>query len=768
LKRLHRFIAVAFSCATFGVLPIQAMAQANPPLVELAQSAGTVKEIIVEGTQRIEPDTVKSYLLIQDGDAFEPARIDRSLKSLFATGLFADVILRRQGDALLVKVVENPVINRIAFEGNEEIGTEDLEAEVALRPRVIYTRTKVQNDVKRILGIYRGSGYFAATVEPKVIQLPQNRIDLVFEVHEGKPTAISSIRFVGNKEYSDGRLRGIIQTRETAWWRFLSSDDTFDPDRLTFDRELLRRFYLTDGFADFRVISAVAELTPDRKDFFLTFTIEEGARYKFGKIDIQARLRDLKAEDVSDVVEIEEDDWYDVDEVNKAIIALTDRVGELGHSFLDVRPRVNRNREKQTIDIVFEINEGPRVFVERIVIAGNVRTQDKVIRREFRLVEGDAFNSSKLRRSRQRIQNLGFFESVNVERLPGSAPDKTIVKVAVEEKSTGQLSLGAGFSSTNGVLGDIGIRENNFLGKGQIVSLKLTIAALKSEVDFSFTEPYFLGREVRVGFDFFRVSQDLQDVSSFDTERTGMSFRGGYSITERLRQDWTYGIRVSKITDVGDEASTLIQDQVGTKTTSAISHSMSYDRRDNPLAPTDGYFVVMNNSLAGFGGTVRHFKNTVNAGKFFPIADQWVVSLFGEAGYVVGLGKDVDLLERFHVGGNNLRGFATRGIGPRDSLTEDALGGEWMYAGTLQLDFPLGLPEEFGVTGRVFTDIGSVGQLSPSTSFVDDTGSLRVGVGTGVSWTSPFGPIGIDLSLPVIKEDFDITEAFRLNFGTRF
>jgi len=768
LKRLHRFIAVAFSCATFGVLPIQAMAQANPPLVELAQNAGAVNEIIVEGTQRIEPDTVKSYLLIQIGDAFEPARIDRSLKSLFATGLFADVILRRQGDALLVKIVENPVINRIAFEGNDKVGTEDLEAEVALRPRVIYTRTKVQNDVKRILGIYRGSGYFAATVEPKVIQLPQNRIDLVFEVHEGKPTAISSIRFVGNKEYSDGRLRGIIQTRETAWWRFLSSDDTFDPDRLTFDRELLRRFYLTDGFADFRVISAVAELTPDRKDFFLTFTIEEGARYKFGKIDIQARLRDLKAEDVSDVVEIEEDDWYDVDEVNKAIIALTDRVGELGHSFLDVRPRINRNREKQTIDIVFEINEGPRVFVERIVIAGNVRTQDKVIRREFRLVEGDAFNSSKLRRSRQRIQNLGFFESVNVERLPGSAPDKTIVKVAVEEKSTGQLSLGAGFSSTNGILGDIGIRENNFLGKGQIVALKLTIAALKSEVDFSFTEPYFLGREVRVGFDFFRVSEDLQDVSSFDTERTGISFRGGYSITERLRQDWKYGIRVSKITGVDNAASSLIKDQVGTKTTSAISHSISYDRRDSPLTPTDGYYVTTGNELAGLGGTVRHFKNTVNAGKYFPIADKWVLSVLGQARYIVGMGKDVDLLERFHVGGSNLRGFATRGIGPRDSLTEDALGGEWMYAGSLQLDFPLGLPEEFGVTGRVFTDIGSVGQLSPTTSFVDDTGSLRMGVGTGVSWTSPFGPIGIDLSLPVIKEDFDITEAFRLNFGTRF
>jgi len=404
LRRIRRFFAVALTFAAFALLPLPATAETGRDAVELAQNAGTINEIKVEGTQRIEPETVRSYLLVRTGDAFDPAKIDRSLKSLFATGLFADVTLRRQGDVLIVNVVENPVINRIAFEGNDKVDTGDLEAEVTLRPRVIYTRTKVQNDVKRILSIYRASGRFAATVEPKVIQLPQNRIDLVFEINEGSLTEISSIRFIGNREYSDGRLRGIIRTRETAWWRFLSSDDKYDPDRLTFDRELLRRFYLTDGFADFRVVSAVAELTPDRKDFFITFTVDEGSRYRFGSVGIEARLRDLKTDDVNEVLEFEEGDWYDYEKVNKTITDLTDKVGELGYAFVDVRPRINRDRENHIIDVVFEINEGPRVFVERIDIVGNVRTKDKVVRREFRLIEGDAFNSAKLRRSRRRIR----------------------------------------------------------------------------------------------------------------------------------------------------------------------------------------------------------------------------------------------------------------------------------------------------------------------------------------------------------------------------
>lgn len=766
LRRFNRFWAVCCLFAACLLAPLPVAAQLGREAA--APGGGTIQRIVVEGTQRVEPETVKSYLVIQEGDPFDPARIDRSLKSLFATGLFADVTLRRQNDSLIVTIVENPVINRIAFEGNQKVETADLETEVALRPRVIYTRTKVQNDVQRVLAIYRRNGRFAATVEPKVIQLPQNRVDLVFEINEGELTEIRSIRFIGNRRFSDSRLRGIIRTKESAWWRFLSSDDKYDPDRLTFDREVLRRFYLTDGYADFRVVSAVAELTPDRKDFFITFTVDEGERYRFGKIDVEARLRDLKAENIATAIEIEPNEWYNIDKVNTAINALTDKVGELGYAFVDVRPRINRNRETQTIDIIFEVKEGPRVFVERIDIAGNVRTQDRVIRREFRLIEGDAFNSAKLRRSRQRVQNLGFFETVKVEQLPGTAPDKTVIKVDVEEKSTGQLSFGAGFSSTNGILGDISISERNFLGKGQQLSLAFTLAALKSEINLAFTEPYFLGREIRAGFDVFRVSQDLQDSSSFDMDQTGFGLRGGYAITENLRQDWRYGLKISKISDVADDASLLIRDQIGSEVNSDISHILTYDRRDNAVLPTAGYVVQANTNLAGLGGTVRHLRNKVTATKYFPIADEWVLSVSGGGGYIFGLGQDVKLLERFNSGGDDLRGFANRGIGPRDTDTQDSLGGEWMYNGSVQMRFPIGLPPELGVGGRAFTDFGSLGQLSPSASFVEDTGSLRLSIGTGVTWQSPFGPLGLDAAIPVIKEKFDIKEYFRINFGTRF
>ena len=727
-----------------------------------------VREVFVEGAQRIEPETVRSYLLIRAGDAFDPARVDRSLKSLYATGLFADVSIRRDGDALVVSVVENPVINRIAFEGNLKLDDEVLEPEVSLRPRVIYTRTKVQNDVKRLLSVYRLNGRFAATVEPKVIQLPQNRVDLVFEISEGKATKIRRIRMVGNREYGDARLREAIRTKESRWWRFLSSDDTYDPDRLTVDHELLRRFYLSNGFADFRVVSSVAELTPDREDFFITFTLEEGPRYEFGKVELDIRLRDLNAEDLLDEVEIDPGDWYDAHEVDLTIDRLTNMVGLLGQPFVDIRPRVNRDRENQTIDVTFEFNEGARVFVERIDITGNVRTSEEVIRREFRMVEGDAFNAAKLRRSRQRLNNLNFFERVDIEQVPGSVSDKTVIKVDVEEKSTGSLSFGVGYSTSTGPLADFSIRERNLLGKGQDLKLGALIAASRSEIDLSFTEPYFLDREIAAGFDLRRVSRSLQDESSFDSRITGGALRAGYPITENLRQRWKYTLERKEVTDVASDASIFVQAEEGTTMLSEITHSMSYDRRDSAIRPTDGYVVRLTNDIAGLGGNTRYMRNQLRGIKYYPVRDQWVLSLSSTVGYIVGLGKDVNLLDRFFVGGDSLRGFANSGIGPRDKTSKDALGGEWKYTASTELSFPVGLPAELGVKGRVFADIGSLGQIEPTGPTVEDTGSLRASVGTGVTWVSPFGPIGLDVGFPLLSEDFDEKETLRVNFGARF
>ncbi|MDP7650206.1 MAG: outer membrane protein assembly factor BamA [Rhodospirillales bacterium] len=727
-----------------------------------------MREIIVEGTQRIEPDTVRSYMLVQEGDLYNPERVDRSLKTLFATGLFADVSLRRKGDKLFVSVVENPVINRLAFEGNKRLKDEDLSAEVTLRPRVIYTRTKVQSDVNRILTLYRRSGRFSATVEPKVVQLAQNRIDLIFEIGEGDLTDVERIRFVGNKEFDDSRLREIIRTKESRWYRFFSSDDTYDPDRLTLDRELLRRFYLKNGFADNRVISAVAELTPNREDFFITFTVDEGARYRIGTVDVEARLRDLDPEGLRQNLELEEGEWYNADDIEDASDELADAVGDKGYAFVDVRPRIVRDRPNRTINITFEIGEGPRVFVERIDVTGNVRTLDKVVRREFRLVEGDAFNSTKLRRSKQRIQNLGFFEKVELEQVPGSASDKTVLNVDVQEKSTGALSFGIGFSSSSGALLDFGIRERNLLGRGQDLNLKFTAAQRKSEIDLSFTEPYFLDREVSAGFDVFSLSADLQDTSSHDLETLGTSLRIGYSITENIKQGWKYTIKQTDVTDVDSSASQFIKSQEGTELLSEISHSLTYDLRDNRLDPTEGHFARLTTDLAGLGGSTRYIRNRLDGGKYFLLGDELVLGLTSTAGYILGIGKDVNLADRFFGGGNEVRGFADAGLGPRDSSTKDALGGEWMYAASAELVFPIGLPNELGIKGKVFTDLGSSGKLSPSGTDVQDSGALRASIGTGISWTSPFGAIGIDVGIPVLKESFDEIENIRFNFGTKF
>lgn len=727
-----------------------------------------LRNILVEGAQRIEADTVRSYMGLRSGDPVSDGALDKALKALFKTGLFADVNIRQARPDVVVRVVENPIINRIAFEGNKRISNDILNDEVKLRPRIVFTRARVQTDLQRIMDVYRRSGRFSATVVPKVIQLPQNRVDLVFEITEGELTEIRKIAFVGNKHFDDGDLREVIQTRETAWYRFLSSDDTYDPDRLTFDRELLRRHYLAKGYADFRVISGVAELTPDSTAFFVTFTVDEGERYKFGKIDITTGLKDLDVAKLRAEQSIEEGDWYNADEVEGLIGKLTDAVGVLGYAFVDIRPRVRRDRKKRTIDVTFVIQEGPRVFVELVKISGNVRTLDKVIRREILLVEGDAFNTSKLRRTRQRIRNLGFFERVEIENKAGSARDKTVVDVSVKERSTGEISFGAGFSSSSGVLGDASIRERNLLGRGQDLRLGVQIGERQQQIDLSFTEPYFLDKNLSAGFDVFRTSRDLQTESSFDRETLGFALRTGYRITEPLTQSWRYTLREDKITDIASDASRAIQEQEGAFITSSIGQTLLYDKRDNRLNPTEGYFVELKNTVAGLGGDSNYLRNELSGGKFYQVFDKWIVNFGAGAGYILGLGDDIRIIDRFFLGGKTLRGFEDSGAGPRDTASGDAIGGNWFYRTTVGLTFPLGLPNEFGVRGRVFTDAGSIGENDSTFASVTDTGSIRMSVGTGILWDSPFGPVNIDFAKAILKEDFDETELVRFSFGARF
>jgi outer membrane protein insertion porin family len=737
----------------------------------LGQAQGTIEAIKIEGSQRIEPETVRSYLSVKPGDSYDAEKVNASLKSLFATGLFADVTLRREGQTLVVRVVENPIVNRVAFEGNRKIESKNLEGEASLRVRSVYTRTKVQNDTKRILDVYRRSGRFAATVEPKIIQLDQNRVDVVYEINEGPVTGVKAITFIGNKAYNDGKLRAVVQTKETAWYRLFSSDDNYDPDRLTFDRELLRRFYLREGYADFRVVSAVAELTPDRNDFFITFTVDEGERYQFGVVDLSTQFKNLDLVALRPALIPQEGDWYNADLIEKTITKLTDAVGNLGFAFVDIQPTIDRDRDKKTINLTFDIQEGPRVFVERIDIVGNYRTLDRVVRREFRLVEGDAFSTAKLRRSRQRIQNLGFFKKVDVSNVPGTDPDKTVVQVEVEEQSTGEISIGAGYSSAEGVLADLSVRERNLLGRGQDLRTKIRVSQKSTEFDVGFTEPYFLDRDLSAGVDLFRVTRDNKETSSYDLKAIGAGLRIGYSFTENLRHTTRYVIRQDKIEDIDQDASRFIKEQEGTTLTSLIGQSLFYDRLDSRQDPTDGYYLTFSQDFAGLGGDVTYLKHKVGGGAYWPIPvwDKWVFSMSGEAGVLNGLGERVRINDRFFLGGDSFKGFATGGVGPRDENTRDALGGRRFYVGTAELTFPLGFPEELGVSGKAFTTVGSVWDASEDGEYgVADPKAARASIGIGAAWKSPFGPIRVDLARAIVKQEIDQTQVFHFSFGTRF
>lgn len=731
-------------------------------------NAPTISQISVEGAQRIERATILSYIGVREGDKIDAQGVNEILKTLFATGLFADVTMQMTGGTLAIRVVENPIINRIAYEGNRRIDDETLETETQLRPRVVYTRTRVQNDVQRILDLYRRSGRFAARVEPKVIQLEQNRVDLVFEISEGPVTGIEKISFIGNDYFSDSALREELATKESRWYRFLSNADTYDPDKLTFDRELLRRYYLANGFADFRVISAVAELTEDQEAFFITFTVEEGERYQFGTFDLTSKIPDIDPEPLKDAIGLDTGDWYNADAVDDTIVSITNAVGDLGYAFVDVRPIVDRDKENRTINITFEVQEAPRVYVERIDIRGNVRTLDEVVRREFLLVEGDAFNATKLRRSRQRISDLGFFSNVEVTNVPGSDPDKTVVQVDVEEQSTGELSIGAGFSSTDGALGELTIRERNLLGRGQDLRLGTTLSQRRQMVDFAFTEPYFLDRDLSAGVDLFHIVRDNQDVASYDSRETGFGLRLGYDLNEDWRQQLRYRFAEETIENIDSSANRFIKEEEGSEFVSLVGQTLTFDRRNSRIDPTDGYLIAFGTDFAGLGGSVQYMRTTLRGSWYIPITDDMRLVTGAEVGSLVGLGDDVRINDRFFLGGDNLRGFEYAGAGPRDSASGDSLGGERMANGSVEFIFPLGLPEEFGLSGALFTDVGYLTEVDETGTGIQDEPSLRASVGTGITWSSPFGPIRVDFSHAVLKEDFDETEFFRFNFGTRF
>ena len=747
---------------------------------QIAQlGGGVIASIRIDGNQRIEEGTIRSYMLVRQGDRFDPEQLDRSLKTLFATGLFSDVTLRRDGAVLVVKVVEFPIVNRIALEGNHQLSDETLRPELQLRPRAVFSAATARADRQRLLDLYARKGRYAASVEPKVIQLDQNRVDVVFEIDEGANTLTARIAFVGNRAFSESKLNEVIASREQAWWRFLSSSDGYDPDRVNYDKEQLRRFYLSKGYADVEILGANAELAPDRSAFFLTFNINEGARYAVSKAEFNITLKGVEAGWIAALLPLDPGDWYDGDAIERATDAVAEELQGRGFPFVDVKPRVLRDREKHEIAVVLDVGEGPHAFIERIDIVGNQRTMDKVVRREFRVAEGDPFNASLVRLTKQRIEDLDYFGKVDVGAQTGSAPDKVVITTGIEEKATGQFSLGGGFSSDIGALASIGLREKNLIGSGVDAGINAILAQKQTQLNFGLTDPYFLDRNLVAGIDLFHVVQNNVDLAQYRERRTGMTLRLGYQFSEHLRQLVTYSIVQRSVYDVGKLASLYVVDSAGQSLLSQAGVTTTLDFRDSRLDPHKGWVIRLGNEFAGLGGDARFIRTKIDSSYYIPLErwtgdPDWVIAVSGSFGALTTLGGREKIIDRFFLGGETLRGFQTGGVGPHTITgTNDSIGGRFMWTQSTELRFPLPVSSDIGISGRAFVDIGSLSQvgaltLNGSTVAVAHEAAPRVGAGVGISWKTPFGLINIDVAEPVVKKKYDQTQLFRLGFGTRF
>ena len=735
----------------------------------LAKIGEPVSFIRVEGTQRVEDETVLAYMNIRVDQIDDAALVDQSVKTLFSSSLFSDVTIRREGLGLVVTVIENPIVNRVDFEGNSTIQDEALATEGTLKSRQIYTRARVQDDVERFIELYRRGGRFAVRIEPKVIQKPQNRVDLIFEIDEGPTTSVRSINFLGNKAFDDDRLRQEIFTTEARWWRFVTSNDNYDPDRIAYDRELLRRFYLSKGYADFQVVSTNAELTRDGKEFFVTFKVDEGAQYNFGASSVSTSLDELKIIELEELITHEEGERYDSIALDKTVDALTKAIGEQGFAFADIRPRVNRDRKNNIVGVVYAVEEGPRVYVERININGNDRTYDEVIRREMRLSEGDAFNRVLLSRSERDVRGLNYFSNVEVTETPGSADDKTIIDINVREQPTGELSFGVGYSSAEDLSTQFSIAERNFRGRGQILRLQLGLSSEVQSYNFAFTEPYFYNRDVSAGFRVYKTDRSYDNQAGLETAETGLGVNLGFPLSEDGRLSLFANFSEDEL--INNSANSSVNPSY-TNQKLELGYYYGIDMRDDYVDPTAGWSFSFGQDIAGPAMDVTYLRTRLRADYYHELAEGYVFHARAKLGIINDYrGGAVNYNDRFFEGGSSFRGFDRSGVGPRQISTGYALGANRYIVGTTEVSLPLGLPKELGMKANAFIDFGVLGDTDTYSAVagdIQDDFAFRATYGLSVSWKSPFGPVRFDFADAIKEEFYDETRSFRFTIGTNF
>lgn len=754
------------------------------PCAVTAQGTAVFSRVDVAGNERIEADTIRVFAGIEPGQAVTPEDLNLAVRKLFETGLFEDVTVLPEAGRLVITVKENPTINQIAFEGNDSLDDEELNGVIQLRPRLAYSVPAAEADAQRIIDAYRAAGRYAASVNPVIIRQSENRVDLVFEISEGRRTSVQRINFIGNEVFSDRRLRRVIQTNQSNWLSFIFGNTSYDADRQELDRELLRQFYLERGFIDFQVLSSTAELARERNGFFLSFTVSEGLRYNFGNVSVSSSIPGLNAADFQPLLApVAGRGTYNVKLVDRVVQRMAFQAGQAGYAFVEIRPQVTRNPGARTVDINFQLVEGDRVFIERIDIHGNTRTLDRVVRRQFHVVEGDAFNAREVRDAEDRIRGLNYFKSAAVNVQPGSDPGKALIDVALEEQPTGSLSLGGAFSSSEGLTAQISLTERNFLGRGQTVTGSLSGSSEFGNIAFGFFEPALFDRDLLAGFDIYYRNRNF-DEQSFQTKNIGFEPRLGFPLSENGRLTLRYRLSQDSIYDVRPDTSAIIDAEEGDLITSAVGVTYAYDRRNSVVDPTAGFILTLNQDFAGAGGDTQYSKTQAKARVYSSLFEEELVLSAELEGGVIVSNDGTRITDRFTTGGDSFRGFARNGLGPRDFCdigvcndpqgdveVDDALGGNYYSVLRLDASFPLGLPQEYGIYGGVFADVGSLWGLDEtdgSMGEVDDGFHLRSSIGISLFVDTPFAPLRFNYAIPLAKEDYDDVERFRFSIQTRF
>ena len=725
-----------------------------------------ISDIKVTGNRRVAEGTVLSYLPVQVGDLVSQGALSQSLERLFATNLFKDLKLDLDGSVLLVTVVENPIVNRVSIEGNDVISDERLLEVIDVQPRRVYDRRLALDAAAKLLDVYRAGGRFGAVVEPKIIELNENRVDLVFEVDEGPLIKIETIVFSGNKNFSDAALAQAIVSRERRWWAFLTPNDKYDEGRLDYDVRLLRQFYLSRGYADVNISRARGGLLPDRSGFALTFLIDEGERYKVNDIKISSQIENIDLEAIRDLMKFDDDQWYDVRQLEQGLLDVSNQLGVYGYAFVDVTPQIVTDPSTGLLDIEVSIGQARRNFVERIEFVDNTRTLDRVIRREFELVEGDAFNQLKLDRSVRNVRNLGYFSKVDVQNIQGSSADQTITRVTVEEQSTGDFSIGVGYSSLDKTSFTLGINERNFLGTGRRASASISTSDTSTDFVLGLSQPYLFGRDLTGSIDLFKTKStaNLTAVNRTGVD-LGVSFAAAHDIYHRV----SYKLATSKITNTSTVATSLTGENGKSLLKSAVAYTIGRDTRDNRFDPTEGAYAEISETFSGVGGDVKFLRTNLRAGYYEPFLFKSVVlGLRGRIGNISGLGDDVTQSERFFLGGQSVRGFDSNGIGPRDTGSKAAVGGNNVYNGTLEIVSNLGVTKDAGVRWTVFSDFGSVWKTDfPSGVTEPNDQTMRSSAGFGFLWDTAIGPLSFYWAKPINEAKHDNTKTFQFSIGTR-